>query len=52
MCNVQKVIVGEKDITSIANFANWGGGVPHMSFTLPMRGWGWQAVLACTYIHI
>ena len=30
MCNVQKVIVVEKDVTSIANFAKWGGRIPHV----------------------
>ena len=49
MCNVQKVIVVEKDITSIANFAKWGGSTPHMLFKLPMPGGGGRQYL---HVHI
>ena len=41
--------------TSVANFATWGGGVPHKYFKSPTRagpkGGGW-AVFVCPYIHI
>ena len=44
--------VVEKDFTSIANFAKWGAGVPHMSFKLPVpasrKGGGGSS---CMYIY-
>ena len=51
MCKVQTVEVVEQDIMSIANFAKWRG-EPQCRSNYPCRGGGWQAVLACTYIHI
>ena len=50
MCNVQKVIVVEKDITSIANFANWGGGeYPTCRSHCPCGGGGGRQYL---HVHI
>ena len=53
MCNVQIAGIVEKDVTSIANFAKCGGGVPHMSFELhmPASQKGGGAGGTCMYIY-
>ena len=54
MCNVQRVGVAEKDVTSIANFASWGGGTshvlqtPHAALARRAGGGGRQYL----YVHI
>ena len=55
MCIVQIAGVVQKDVTSIANFAKWGGGYPTCPSNCPCRhrqGVGGQAILKCAYIHI
>ena len=54
-CNVQKVMVVEKDVRPLKSLQFGGGGTPQVVPTAHggiARGEGGQVVLMCTYIHM